>query len=149
MTPQEEINELKARIAKLEAGLQKRFVPEMRQVYWCNDSGCITFKSTWKGDPIDRYRLAMGNVFRTKENAALWAEIQGRAIELRGDWLPDWDDIEQDEYYLVWDYQDGQPRHSSSTFIQFQGAFYMPEHAANTLIKEYGGRLKIWICGES
>lgn len=42
--------------------------PEMGKVYWTIDIQCV-FDTTWNGDQVDIFRLALGIVFRTEEEA--------------------------------------------------------------------------------
>lgn len=66
-------------------------------------------------DDNDKCRYERGNYYRTKEQAqaaadhqALWGPINNKAIELRGDWRPDWSDGNQRKYFM--DFNIGEQR---------------------------------------
>lgn len=137
--------ELGAEIERLKEQGDKPF--EIDDGYYVITSVGDVVLYKYRDDKIDRYRIATGNAFRTKEDAELYLEIQNRAIELRGDWRPDWGDRLQ-ERYCLYQCHGGEviaTRYSDS--VRYQGAFYMPLEAARKLIEEYGDKLKIWVCG--
>lgn len=138
-----QLEELKVKIDRLDAAWL-----QVGDHYWLIDSYGDVVDSFWEYRDEDIYRKAIDNVFRSKENAELWIEIQNRAIDLCGDWKTDWVDIDREKYFLYWDYVEDCPRYDQNHFMRTQGVFYMPRHAVETLIKEYGVRLKIWVCGE-
>jgi len=139
----QKIEELKAFIEQEDA---KEFPQKEEEYYIVNDNREVVKR--WNhNQKLTNYHLATNNVYRTSEDAKLWLEIQKRAIELRGDWKPDWSDHCESKNYIMWDYDDDEPFIESNSFIMNQGTFYMSHEAAETLIKEYGDKLKIWICG--
>lgn len=152
-TTEQKIAKLEAELAALKAEIAASKQPAAKES-WLKDGVKYWYivdynvqQSAWKHN-IDRFRLSMDNVFRTRENAELWLEIHNRAVELRGDWEPDWSDKHKSKYYLFWDCEKGKPMKNGGVLCKNQGVFYMSSKAAETLISEYGERLKIWICGE-
>jgi len=115
--------------------------------YWyINDCGTVG-DCSWNNDRFDKFRLRHNNVFRTEADAELWLEIDNRVAELTGDWVDDWGDDTADKCFILFDHEDQNFPVCENYFAQSQGTTYMPEHAAKTIIEEYGDRLGVWVIG--
>lgn len=109
-----------------------------------SESGCFSYN----GDRTDDFIFATRPVYKTGENVAIAERIWARAIELRGDWRADWGDPDKQKYLLVL-FEDRVEALSDKRW-RSQGTFYMPEHAAKTLLKEFTQEeLRLWIEGEA
>lgn len=145
------VEQINKQIAELEAKRDALLAgdwPQLGDEYWHIFDGFdhnYVLSSRYLNDSFDRWRKATHNIFRTKENAELFKEITLRAQELIGDWEPDWSDRAQLKYAIDWDHVINGPCINKNNVVQVQGATYMPEKAAETLIEEYGNRLKIWV----
>lgn len=70
MNAQDEIEELKQRIAELEQQVkEEREFPQEEDFYWLIEDTLDASRSVWLGDDYDNELLSVGNVFRTKEQA--------------------------------------------------------------------------------
>lgn len=107
---EKKIAEMEAGIAELKEKLEKAkdinsdvFIPENYEEYWrITDDGVIC-RSWWDKTTIDKNRLAIGNVFRTKEEAEFEIERLKVINELRQYAEPrdtKWDG-KNDHYYIT------------------------------------------------
>lgn len=87
-------------------------------------------------------------VFKTRADAELYKKIHDRAIELIGNWKPDWGNDGQKKHCVIWDHVRNMPIPSKICLLQYQGTLYMPLRVAVSLIEEFGSDLKLWITGE-
>ena len=76
MNLQMEINSLKQRIAELEqqAEQKKEFTQEGDSFYSISETGNIEGGMIWGGYPVDMNRMAIGNVFKTEDEAEFAVE---------------------------------------------------------------------------
>lgn len=118
MTLQTELNDLKEKVAELEARINApvsaRWKPEEGENYhyWKGEADWTRFESDY---PSDLQNYAIGNVFRTKEEAetkcrAIFKrmEIWQKLEDFAGGFVPDWDDIEQDKQCIIYNPKTGQ-----------------------------------------
>ena len=113
-----EIEELKNRIAALERQLQGQNAPATTKVeepwpqhgdeYWFLDSDGDSLNSDFEvGNVADRKRLAMGNVFRTEEEAEKRAKHIKALVKLRSlvpdGYKLDWRLPDRKHYYTLYD----------------------------------------------
>ena len=140
-----EIGELKCQLRELKEKEQQSW-PEYGDTYYYIN-GVITASNTWDNHRVDTAQKAKSNIFKTEQDAELYLEISLRASELIGDWVPDWSDKQHSKYYIQWNSNTNTPYISSASFLRFQGTTHMSKEAAETLVKEYGYKLKIWITG--
>lgn len=84
MNLQEELKALKERITELEyhARKEKEF-PQNGDEYWHIDDGGYILNEKWDGLDFEEYRLAIGNVFHTREEAQFVVEKLKVEAELR------------------------------------------------------------------
>ena len=85
MNLQEELKALKERIAELEnqAKEEREFPQEGDSFYSISETGNIEGGMIWGGYPVDMNRMAMGNIFKTKEQAEFALEKLKVEAELR------------------------------------------------------------------
>lgn len=75
--------------------------------YICSD-GKINF-CYWFNDADDKRRFALGNVFKTEEEAKFAVEkrkvevlLQDIADELNDGWVPDWSDVKMKKHFIAY-----------------------------------------------
>lgn len=99
------IEELKEELERAEDSNPDVFIPKDIEEYWAiSDKGSI-YNSRWDGDTIDEHRLAIGNVFRTKEEAEFEIERLKVIYELRQYAEPrcmKWDGAKR-HFFIVYD----------------------------------------------
>jgi len=84
MNLQEELKALKERIAELEElAKDEQEFPQDGDGYWYIDDEGYILKEKWDGLDFEEYRLAMGNIFKTKDQAEFAAEKLKVEAELR------------------------------------------------------------------
>ncbi|AXY81144.1 hypothetical protein AVP_28 [Aerococcus phage vB_AviM_AVP] len=84
MNTQDEIKELKKRIAELEEQVeQEKEFPQDGDKYWLIEETLGVSRYAWAGDDFDNKLLSVGNVFRTKEQAEFAVEKLKVEAELR------------------------------------------------------------------
>lgn len=147
-----ELDELKKKYAELGAEIERlesdRW-PRVGDEYYIIDLFGNVDESCRIGEEDVEYLYR--RVFRTCEAAETYKLVQDRLVELRGEWKPDWNDPQQPKYHLFYNHVKKvfnvkkvfKP--STYHYIQVQGAEYMPEHAAKTLLEEFTTEeIKIW-----
>jgi hypothetical protein len=126
--------------------VEGKWKPRFNEKYWCVQGSGIIFSAMWYDDKIDYFRLQTNNVFRTSEDAETWLKVHDRVHELIGDWEADWGNSDQIKYSLVYDHNNNKLEINDNCWMQTQGITFMPEHAANTLLKEFTTpELLIWM----
>lgn len=113
------IDDLKAELkekneaeAKAEAAKKVgQFRPKVDQQYYYVIDGKSTVNINylyWLADPADRYRLAQGNVFRTKEEAEAYmakilaiGEVNAMIDEVNDGWVEDWDNYKNSKWNII------------------------------------------------
>ena len=149
MNLQMEINSLKQRIAELEnqAKEEREFPQEGDSFYSISETGNIEGGMIWGGYPVDMNRMAMGNIFKTKEQAEFAVEKLKVEAELRKFSRP----FKEGEYnYFIQIH----PSHNnivveSDDFYQTQGTIYFESTAiANEATDTVGeDRIKKYLFG--
>ena len=149
MNLQEELKALKERIAELEE-LEKeeqKFPQEGDSFYSISETGNIEGGMIWGGYPVDMNRMAMGNIFKTKEQAEFAVEKLKVEAELRKFSRP----FKEDEYnYFIQIHQShNNIVTESDDFYQTQGTIYFESTTiANEAIDTVGeDRIKKYIFG--
>lgn len=119
----------------------ERFVPRTEESYFIvNDCGDSS-KTNWCNDAIDRFRLATGNCYRTREQANKVAAMLKRIIELRGDFKVDLNNYKQHLWSV--DYiRSAKSWMCSEALLPKAGGIPFPtKEAGETLIREFGDDL--------
>ena len=84
MNLQDEIKVLKERIAELEEQIkEEQEFPQNGYEYWYIDDYGYILNEKWDGLDFEEFRLAMGNIFKTKEQAVFALEKLKVEAELR------------------------------------------------------------------
>ncbi len=84
MNINDEIKELKQRIAELEElAKEEQEFPQDGEEYWYVDDEGNTFNEKWDGLDFEEYRLAIGGIFKTKDQAQFAVERLKVEAELR------------------------------------------------------------------
>ena len=116
---QNEIEELKARIADLEKKAQPKVKynengslavkPEIGDTYWfINSYGKVDYAG-WTDDHMDYYHFQTENCFDTEEAGLIWADVlkthyrlleKIKEINESVGWVADWENENQPKYYL-------------------------------------------------
>ena len=82
--------------------------PKKGDEYWTvYEEGSIS-KSTWNDDCVDKGRYRMGNCHRTEDDAKHAKEVQiaRTKIEQSSDFKPDWNDDNQEKWYVAYDHSE-------------------------------------------
>lgn len=113
---QEKIAHLEAELAEVKkkgAELPKRvggvFKPEYGQKYWYISGSGTPFVSIWGGNSIEYDQYAIGNCFPTEqatEDAVRVLRLIQKARESQGEFVPDWENWEQNKYALYFEMGD-------------------------------------------
>ena len=149
MNLQEELKALKERIAELEElAKEEQEFPQDGDGYWYIDDYGYILSEKWDGLDFEEFRLEIGNVFKTKEQAEFAAEKLKVEAELRKFSRP----FEKGEYnsyiffYIDGDYLEVGYKVSTPS----QGAIYFEsEEKARKVIEAVGEeRIKKYIFGE-
>ena len=89
----------------------KRWRAEEDGEYWCVNPKGEVVKFYEKDDRFDDYQYLTGNYFQTREEAEhhkARQEAIGRVthaiIEANEGWVPDWEDVREEKYYLYYNY---------------------------------------------
>lgn len=144
MDTQEEIKQLKKRIAELE--LAQEF-PQQDNTYWYVSMRGNIFTSQWEGFPSEVAMLKFGNIFRTEDQAKFAVEKLKVEAELRKFSRP----FERggNNYYILSDMYDNDLTISNMGFYRCQGTIYFEsEEKAEEAIRMVGEeRIKKYIFG--
>lgn len=146
MKPEQEIEELKARIAELESRLNapdySRFVPEKGEEYWlANGYGVVKIEN--ENDHNDRWFIATGNCYRTEEQAETVYKIIHRIRELQDGFEVDWKSERQEVWTISWDREDQIFVTALIDYYLYKAPPFPTPTAAQTLIDEFGEDLKL------
>lgn len=139
-------NEKLAELKAAEATQAEKAWPQNNHHYWFVDTDGRTDTSRWASDRIDAARMAIGNVFRTEEDAEREAERRKVLTRLRqlereswGDGKADWKNTRQDKWYLFFSHHDGTWNTERYTSVQDQGSVYFAtEEAARAAVETIG-----------
>ena len=148
MNLQMEINSLKQRIAELEELVkEEQEFPQDGDGYWYIDDYGYILSEKWDGLDFEEFRLEIGNVFKTKEQAEFSVEKLKVEAELRKFSRP----FKEDEYnYFIQIH----PSHNnivteSDDYYQTQGTIYFEstEKAQQAIDAVGEERIKKYIFG--
>ena len=119
--------------------------PQAGDVYWYIGDLGDTSRAMFENDKYDQYQKRKGNMYRTRKDAQTVIDIDNRIRKLTGDWVADWSDSMQCKYY---------PQHGHggkgwglgyAQLVQLPHLTYMPEEAADTILKEFTTeQLNLW-----
>lgn len=144
---EEQINQIKK-----EVNPNKRWRAKDLGLYYYVTSGGQTSESRELYMEVDDFHYNQRNYFKTQQEAQqhldklnLIAKIRNRIEELNGNWKPDWEDIDQNKYYIFYDVV--------CEFFEFSSInsyrnleywkYIKSKEAAQHLINEFGDKLKV------
>ena len=148
MNLQMEINSLKQRIAELEELVkEEQEFPQDGDGYWYIDDYGYILNEKWDGLDFEEFRLEIGNVFKTKEQAEFSVEKLRVEAELRKFSRPF--EYGKFNYHLFFDIDGNSFRTDFTSYCPLQGAIYFEsaekaEEAIETVGKD---RIKKYIFG--
>lgn len=140
----EERSTLLSLIEKANKPKNKVWKPEKDETYYYSYSDGNIEEATWDKN-IDKNRYAIGNCFKTKEEAEFALERQKVITELKRFALEhneeeiDWSNINQNKYHLYFHHDKNRTCISACTYYQYaQCIYYTSEEIAQAAIKEIG-----------
>ena len=148
MNLQEELKSLKERIAELEEhDKEQQEFPKMGDIYWRIDDRGSVDNCMYNNYYTDNHRQAIGNFFKTKEQAVFALEKLKVEVELRKFSRPF--EYGKFNYHLFFDIDGNSFRTDFTSYCPLQGAIYFEsaekaEEAIETVEKE---RIKKYIFG--
>ena len=124
------LKEVKSQLKELRAK-ESSFTREIYyKYYYLNDCG-ETEIETDEDYPVDNFRYSIGNYFETKEQAENYKEkllieqeLRDIARELNKGEEIDWDDVNQEKYYLGFDYYKDEIDYYVNNRSKKQGTIY-------------------------
>ena len=154
---QSKIEELEKRFAKfkelenelttIKEGLKKPeskvFKPKIDDIYYYICSSGIIDYVNWKDTEIDNQRYALGNCFRTKEEAEFEVEKLKVIAELKRFALEhnepiDWNNVKQNKYFIYFYYKDEMIDVDFWQTLKHNDIYFTSEELAQQAIKEIG-----------
>lgn len=125
-----ELVEVKEQLKKEKEKINKRWKPELYNLYYFMGSDGDIYRSYWKNDKIDNWRYLNSNVFETEQEAEEHKkeklEIQARFrnfVEERSEEL-DWNDYNQSKWYMYYNHYRKEIMFLDETFNKNQGTIY-------------------------
>lgn len=143
---QEERTTLLSLIEKADKPKNKVWKPEENETYYYSYSDGHIEEATWDNLNIDKNRYAIGNCFKTKEEAEFALERQKVIIELKRFALEhneeediDWSNRCQNKYFLYFNHDKNRTCISACTCYQYaQCIYYTSIEIARAAIQEIG-----------
>ncbi len=148
MNLQEKLKSLKQLVDEMEKLIeQEQEFPQDGDEYWYIDNDGYILNEKWDGLDFEEYRLAIGNVFKTKEQAEFAVEKLKVEAELRKFSRP-FEPMENN-FYIVFDAGDVSVDVWYVSYSKIQGAIYFEsKENAQQAIKSVGAdRIKKYIFG--
>lgn len=138
---EEERSTLLSLVKKSNKLKSKVWKPECGETYFY--IGSRVYISRWLDDDIDRTRYAIGNCFKTQEEAEFASERQRVITELKRFALEhneeiDWNNKNQYKFNLFYSYCDNSIRVESWHSCRYHGFYFSSEEIAKQAIKEIG-----------
>ena len=107
-----------------------KFSPKINEKYWFVDARTGKVNNFyWEDDSVDKYQLSLGNVYKTREEAAMALDFQTRKanlikeIEDSSDVI-DWRDGHQNKYSISYSHINDSLDYASWNMTQYQGMVY-------------------------
>lgn len=133
-----------------------RYKPKYGEEYWCIGGNGNIFSVKWMGSHSSEFRYALGNVYRTVEEAQAALDKQlatvrilDRIAELNAadnNWVADWDDKGQSKYRVTFNAE----KHKvclgwNGCIKSLSDAYYGSEQTIETVIKEMADDCKLML----
>lgn len=142
---QEERSTLLSLIEKANKPKNKVWKPEENETYYYSYSDGNIEEATWDNLNVDKNRYAIGNCFKTKEEAEFALERQKVITELKrfalehNDKEIDWSNRCQDKHFLYFNHDKNRTCISAYTYFQYaQCIYYTSIEIARAAIQEIG-----------
>lgn len=131
---EKELAELKSAKLKAKEETKESFglwKPGNVETYWYYDEYAIPMESSYEPKPIHDDSIAMGNCFQTKELCEEYirfkqieTKIRDIALRLNEGKKIDWNDQNQDKYYIYFDYAEDNFELGGTTNLKDAGVVY-------------------------
>ena len=126
-----------------------RYKPKNGEAYYCNMSDGEWAVDTWRNSDVDNRRYAMGNCYRTKEEATAdrdkqlaLVRVQDKLEELTGEPL-DWGDENQNKAAIGYNHHKGIFIFNIWTYVEVLGGLYGSEQACEWVINNMKSDLRL------
>lgn len=155
---QQDINELKAKLAEMESELNKQehvttyWQPRLNERHWYVDMyGDVMVNTTTSKTYIDK---GHHRVFQTQKQAEAYAEyvkaeetLKAEIARLNEGWWPDWNDADTTKYVVALDTEFGSLKRYSYNYTKFSPSFMHLKSGelAEQLIKTHSKELKTYL----
>lgn len=110
---QEKIIQLESELAKMKKRAEvlsnndnRAFKPKYAEIYWYITNTGTASKVWWDNNEIDNHRYSVGNCYPTRrlaDDTVQMLKLIQKAKESQGEFMPDWEDEEQEKYYLYFE----------------------------------------------
>ncbi len=142
--------------SEVEAKPEGRYKPKYGEEYWCIGGDGNIFSVKWMGSHSSEFRYALGNVYRTVEEAQAALDKQlatvrilDRIAELNAadnNWVADWDDKGQSKYRVTFNAEKHKVCLGSNGCIKsLPDAYYGSEKTIEAVIKEMADDCKLML----
>jgi hypothetical protein len=108
----------------------KKWQPMINETYYYLGSGEVC-AAPYDNNELDKWRISQCNCFQTREeaekrleNLKTKAELKALADELNGDEVIDWNNLDQDKHYLIYDVYNHRIGYSTSELCMISGNVY-------------------------
>lgn len=138
--------EYEERIAKLEKELDELSeveieddeFPRYNDNYWYVNSNGNIDGTQWRNDEEDNYRKTFLRIFRSGEECKRYLEIQRALKDESEKFEPNWEDVNQDKYYLFYDRNNNSIKINCILTVQINVLFFESMEALEELISRFG-----------
>ena len=142
--------------SEVEAKPEGRYKPKYGEEYWCIGGDGNIFSVKWMGSHSSEFRYALGNVYRTVEEAQAALDKQlatvrilDRIAELNAadnNWVADWDDKGQSKYRVSFETKTNELALGLLYSRKFlPDAYHGSEQTIETVIKEMADDCKLML----
>lgn len=128
--------EFDRKIKELKEEFDDKVFPEVGDEYLAIDSEGAVFNSFWNNDIIDRYRLEIGNVFETEEEAEFEAEKLKILTKMKKYSKPF--EIRGNNFIIKYVHQDQSIKIGGLGETQYPGFYFESAEMARKVIEEIG-----------
>lgn len=146
---QKEREQLMALVRKANKFSLGRWKPEIGEPYWFFNSDkndChVTSRKRIENDPQDYYNILIGNCFKTEKEVLFALEKQKIKVELQDfadngneGWKPNWNDINEEKYFLMYDYNIKDIRCSCNGVFKTNSIYFRSKYEAERAITIIG-----------
>lgn len=151
------INELEKQLIELKEELNKPeskvWKPKLNDIYYTILNYGIISSSKWNDDAIDNIRYAIGNCFRTQEEAEFEVERLRVTAELKRfaeehNEPIDWNNSKQSKYYIAFGADDSSICYGFAILVKRNDIYFSSKELAQQAVAEIGEeRIKKYYLG--